>query len=84
MRGRGIDGTTSWQTRDNRGGGKSNGNGNGNEKCCTPPSRDLGATALVLAAEAVAALIATNANGGKSIVTIVGSASLAAGGGVIT
>jgi hypothetical protein len=48
-----------------------------------PPSRDLAATALVLAAEAVAAIIADDANGGNSSVAILGSASLAVGGGVI-
>jgi hypothetical protein len=48
-----------------------------------PPSRDLVATALALAAEAAAALIADEADGGNSGVAIVGSASLAAGGGVI-
>jgi len=48
-----------------------------------PPSRDLAATALVLAAEAAAALIADDAIGGNSGVAIVGSASLAAGGRVI-
>ncbi len=42
-----------------------------------PPSRDLAATALALTAEAAAALIADDANGGNSNVTIVGSASLA-------
>ena len=41
-----------------------------------PPSRDLAATALALAAEAAAALIAEDANGGNSGVTIVGSESL--------
>jgi hypothetical protein len=48
-----------------------------------PPSRDLAATALVLAAEAVGALIADDADASNSGVVIVGSASLAAGGGVI-
>ena len=48
-----------------------------------PPSRDLAATALVLTAEASAALIADNADGGNIGVAIFGSASLAAGGGVI-
>jgi hypothetical protein len=43
----------------------------------------LAATALVLAAKASAALIADDANGGNIGVTIVGSASLVAGGGVI-
>ncbi len=50
---------------------------------CAPPSRDLAATALALAAEAAAALIADDADGGNSGVAIVGSASLAVGGGVI-
>ncbi len=40
------------------------------------PSRDLAATALALAAEAAAALIADDADGGNSGVAIVGSASL--------
>jgi hypothetical protein len=48
-----------------------------------PPSRDLAATALALPAEAAATLIADNADGGNSGVAIVGSASLAVGGGVI-
>jgi hypothetical protein len=48
-----------------------------------PPSQDLAATALALAAETAAALIADEANGGNSVVAIVGSASLAAGGRVI-
>jgi hypothetical protein len=48
-----------------------------------PPSQDLAATALALAAEAAAALIADNANGGNSGVAIVSSASLTVGGGVI-
>jgi hypothetical protein len=43
----------------------------------------LAATALVLAAEALPALIADDANDGNIGVAIVGSASLAAGGGVI-
>jgi hypothetical protein len=47
-----------------------------------PPSRDLAATTLALAAKAAAGLIADNANGGNSGVAIVGSASLALGGGV--
>ncbi len=46
-----------------------------------PPSRDLAATALALTAEAAATLIADNADGSNSGVTIVGSASLAAGTG---
>jgi hypothetical protein len=66
MRGGGIDATTSRKMRDNRGGGKSGGNGDGNGKCHASPSRDLAATALVLAAEAAAALISDNAYyGGK-------------------
>ena len=81
MRGRGINVTTSRRTRDYRGGGKSNGDGDGDGECRAPPSRDLTATALVLAAEAAVALIADNANDGNSGVAIVGSASLAAGGG---
>jgi hypothetical protein len=48
---------------------------------CAPPSRDLVATALALAAEAAAALIADDPDGGNSSVAIVGSASLAAGVG---
>jgi len=48
MRGGGINATTSWQTRDDRG-GESDGNGDG--KCRAPPSRDLVATTLVVAAE---------------------------------
>ena len=83
MRGRGINATTSHRTRDYRGGSKSDGNGNGDGECRAPPSRDLAATALVLAAEAAAVLIADDANGGNSGVATVGSASLAAGGGVI-
>ena len=83
MRGRGINTTTSRRTRDYRGGGKSDGDGNGNGECRTPPSWDLTATALVLAAEAAAALIADAADGGNSGVAIVGSASLVAGGGII-
>jgi hypothetical protein len=43
----------------------------------------LAATALVLVAEALAALIADDADGGNIGVAIVGSASLAAGDGVI-
>jgi hypothetical protein len=49
----------------------------------TPPSWDLVATALALAAEAAAALIADDTEGGNSGVAIVGRASLAVGGGVI-
>jgi hypothetical protein len=41
----------------------------------------LAATALALAAEAAAALIADDADGGNSGVAIIGSASLAAGAG---
>ncbi len=48
-----------------------------------PPSGDLAATALALAAEAAAALIADDANGGNSGVAIVGSTSLAVGDVVI-
>ena len=81
MRGGGINAKTSRQTRDYCGGGKSNGDGDG--ECRAPPSRDLAAAALVLMAEAVAALIADDADGGNSGVAIVGSASLVAGGGVI-
>ena len=83
MRGGGINTTTSHRTRDYRGGGKSDGDGNGDRECRTPPSWDLAATALVLRAEASAALIADDADGGNSGVTIVGSASLVAGGGLI-
>ncbi len=43
----------------------------------------LALTALVLAAEALAALIVDDADGGSSGVAIVGSASLAAGGGLM-
>ena len=74
MRGGGINATTSRQTKDYRGGSKSDGDGNGDGECRTPPSRDFAATALILA---------DNANGGNSSVAIVGSASLIAGGGVI-
>jgi hypothetical protein len=49
-----------------------------------PPSWDLAATALALVAEAAAALIADDADGGNGGVAIVGSASLTVGGGVIT
>ncbi len=48
-----------------------------------PPSQDLAATALALAAETAAALIADEADGGNSGVPIIGSAYLVAGGGVI-
>jgi hypothetical protein len=81
MIGGGINATTSCQTRDYR--GSSKGNGDGDRECRAPPSRDLAATALVLAAEAAAALIADDAIGGNSGVAIVGSMSLAAGGRVI-
>jgi hypothetical protein len=85
MRGEGIHAATSRRTRDYRGGGKSNGNGDGKGECRAPPSWDLVATALVLAAtaEAVAVLIADDTDGGNSGVAIVGRASLATGGGVI-
>ena len=81
IRGGGIDATTSRRMRDDHGGGKSIGNGEG--KCHALPSRDLAVTALVLAAEAAAALIADDTDGNNSRVAIVGSASLGAGGGVI-
>jgi hypothetical protein len=83
MRGRGINPTTSRQMRDDRTCSKSNGDGDGDRKWCTPPSRDLAATALVLAAEATAVLIGDDADGGNSGVAIAGSATLAAGGRVI-
>ena len=83
MRGGGINTTTSRQTRDYRGGGKSDGDSNGGGECREPPSRDLVATALVLADEAVIALIVDDADGGNSGVAIVRSVSLAAGSGVI-
>ena len=83
MRGGGINATTSRRTREYQGGGKSDGDGDGDGECRTPPSWDLAATALVLRAEASAALIADDANGGNSGVAIVGSTSLAAGGRVI-
>ena len=83
MRGRGINATTSHRTRDYGGGGKSDSNGDGDKECHVPPSWDLAATTLVLAAEAAAALIADDADGGNSGVAIIGSASLAAGVGVI-
>ena len=69
--------------RDYHGGGKSDGDGNGDGECRTLPSWDLAVTALVLVAEAAAALIVDDANGGNSGVIIIGSASLAAGVGVI-
>jgi hypothetical protein len=81
MRGGGINATTSRRTRNYRSGSK--GNDNGDRECRAPPSRDLAATALVLAAEAAAALIADDAIGSNSGVAIVGSTSLAAGGRVI-
>ena len=80
MRGGGINATTSRRTRDYCGGDNSDGDGNGNKECRKPPSR---ATALVLGAEAAAELIADDADGGNSGVAIIGSASLAAGGGVV-
>ena len=80
MRGGGINATTSHRMRDYRGSGKSDGNGDGDGECLAPPSQDLVATTLVLAAEADAALIADDADGSNSGVTIVGSASLAARG----
>ena len=83
MRGGGINATTSHQTRDYSGGGKSDSNGDGDGECRASPSQDLAATALVLAAKALALLIADDANGGNIGVAIVGSASLVAGGGVI-
>jgi hypothetical protein len=89
MRGGGIDATTIPRTRDFCGGSESdgdgdgNGNGNGDGKCRAPLSQNLAVTALVLTAEAAAALIADDADGGNNGVTIVGRASLAAGGGRI-
>ncbi len=80
MRGGGINATTSRRTRDYRSGGKSNSGGDGDGECRAPPSR---ANALVLMAEAVAKLIADNTDGGNSGVTIIGSVSLTAGGGVV-
>ncbi len=74
MRGGGINATTSRRTRDYRGGSKSDGDGDGDRECCAPPSQDLVTTALVLAAEAAAALIADDAIGGNSGVAIIGSA----------
>ena len=82
MRGGGISTTTSLQTRDYHGGGKSNEDGNDDGKCRAPPSRDLVATALVHATEAAAALIADDADGGNSGVAIIGR-SLVAGGGKV-
>ena len=80
MRGGGINAATSHRTRDYPGGSKSDGDGDGDRECRGPPSRDLAATALVLAAEAAAVLIADDAIGGNSGVAIVGSASLTVGG----
>ena len=74
MRGGGINATTSHRTRDYCGGSKCDGDGDGDRECCAPQSRDLVATALVLAAEAAARLIADDAIGGNSGVAIVGSA----------
>jgi hypothetical protein len=76
-RGGGIEATTIRQTRDFCGGGKSDGDsdGDGNGKCRAPLSRNLEAT------EAAAVLITDDTDGGNSGVTIVGRASLAAGGG---
>jgi hypothetical protein len=76
MRGGGIDAATSQQTRDDCGSGESDGNGDGNRKCRAPSSRDSATTALVLAAEAAAALIADDADGGTSGVAIIGRVSL--------
>ncbi len=83
MRGGGINATTSRRTRDYRGGGKRDGDGDGDGECRAPPSRDLGVTARVLAIQAVAALIADDADGGNSGVAIISSTSLVAGGGVV-
>ena len=68
--------------RDDRGGDKSNGEGDGNG-IPRAAIRDLAATALVLAAEASAALKADDTDSGNIGIAIVGSMSLAAGGGVI-
>ena len=81
MRGGGINATTSRRTRDYRGGSK--GDGDGDRECHALPSRDLAATTLVIAAEAVAKDIADNADGDDSCVAIVSSTSLATGGRVI-
>jgi len=62
MRGGGINATTSHQMRYYRSGGKSDSDGDGDGECRALPSRDLVATALVLAAEAAAVLIADNAD----------------------
>jgi len=81
-RGGGIDVTTSLQTRDFCDGGKSNGDGDGDGdgdgKCHTLPSRVFGGECTDHVAEAVAALIADDADGGNSGVAIVGRASLVA------
>jgi len=69
MRGGGINATTSHRTRDYR--GSSKGDGDGDRECHALPSQDLATTALVLAAEAAAALIADDAIGGNSGVAIV-------------
>ena len=81
MRGGGINVTTSRRMRDYHGGSK--GDGDGDRECRAPPSWDLAATALVLAAEAAAALIADDTIGGNSGVAIIGSASLTVGGRVL-
>jgi len=75
--------STTCDKGDNHSCDKSNGDGDGDRECRALPSRDLVATALVLAAEAAAALIADDADGGNSGVAIIGSASHATGGGVI-
>ena len=62
MRGGGINATTSHQKRDYHSGGKSGSDGDGGRECRALPSQDLVATALVLAAEAAAVLIADNAD----------------------
>jgi hypothetical protein len=86
-RGGGIDTTTSRRRRDFCGGDESNsggdGDGDGDGKCRPSLSRNLATTALVLTAEAAAALIADDADGGNSDVPIVGRASLTAGGKLI-
>ena len=76
---KGIKATTSQQARDDRGGG--NGNGDGDRKCRAPPSQDLTMTALVLTTEAVAALVADDADGGNSSIAIVSSIFLQRGAG---
>ena len=83
MRGGCINATTIWRTRDSCGGGESDGDGNGDGdgKCRAPLSRNLAATALVLAA--AAAFIADDVDGGNIGVPIVGRASLVAGGGLV-